>query len=522
MIAVGGMEARERKTGYAPPAESRSRMRHSVFWKVAGILVGVQVATGLLAVALSAWFANDRSRDLVANSLRLRLDILAEEVEDRADSTLLLHGLAELPDLLRLDLAHRFHDPVLLLDEEGRLLEAIPPEVDFFPEPAGMPLVPLPLPDDLVGTLANGDIVVEIGSKDPAGSWGLAPLYDLDGLLVGGLLVQPLDHSIAYELAETRSAYRRALLVVASLAGLIALVLGAFFTGQLVKPLRRVTRQVERIGAGTYAARLEARGEDEFGRLATSINQMAAAVEDSVERLKATDQLRRELIANVGHDLRTPMAALLGYLEEAVRYLEAGNRDAARDALATAQRQGAYLNQLVDDLFELSLLDSAQAPLRREPIPLAELLHDAARAHRTAFEKDGIAFQVDLPTVLPLFEGDGVRLLRVLDNLLTNARRHTPEGGRVTLRAGVSEEAVRVQVHDTGSGMFPDVLAHVFERYYRGEEARTRRGPGTGLGLAISHAIARAHGGNLIAESSPGEGSTFTLHLPLDQGRPGG
>jgi len=490
-------------------------MRKSVFWKVAGILVGVQVATGLLAVALSAWFAYDRSLNLVENSIRLRLDDLAREVEQNADSTL-IDGLGTLPMRLRLDLARRFPDPVVLLDLDGQWLDTLPPDVTEFPQVTGVPATRPPLPDDLPGLLANGEIVVELGENAPGGSWGLAPVYDFDGLLVGGVLVHPLTHSKARELEETRSAFIRAFVVVAALAGGIALVLGAFFTMRLIKPLRRVTQQVERIGAGDYATRLEARGDDEFGRLATSINQMAVAVEESVETLKATDRLRRELVANVGHDLRTPLAALRGYLEETERYLEAGDHAAARQALATAERQGAYLTRLVNDLFELSLLDSAQPPLRREPIPLAELLADAVRAHQAAFEKAVIAFEKEIAGELPLFEGDGVRLLRVLDNLLANARQHTPAGGAVSLRASATDDEVRIVVRDSGQGMPPEVLAHVFERYYRGEQARTRRGSGTGLGLAISRAIARAHGGDLTAKSTPGEGSTFTLCLPLD------
>lgn len=486
----------------------------SVFWKVAGILVGVQVATGLLAVGLSAWFANDRSLDLAANSLRLRLDDLAQEVEQRADS-LLTEGLTTLPVPLRLDLAHRFPDPIVLLDEEGHLVSRILPDTEEFPAASEGSEVPPTLPDGLPERLAEGDIVVQLDAQQPEGTWGLAPVYDLDGFLVGGLLVQPLTHSVARELAGTREAYRQTLWVVAALAGLIALLLGAFFTGQLVRPLRRMTRQVEQIGAGEYATRIAARGEDEFGRLASSINQMAQAVEHSVETLRATDQLRRELIANVGHDLRTPLATLLGYLEEAERHLQAQRQAAADEALTRARRQGLYLSQLVSDLFELSLLDSGPAPLRREPIPLAELLADAALAHRAEFEKAGIQFQADLPETLPMIHGDGVRLLRLLDNLLANARRHTPSGGCVMLLATVNTQAIEIKVRDTGVGMEADVLAHVFERYYRGEEARTRQSGGTGLGLAISRAIARAHGGDLTAESTPGAGSTFLLSLPL-------
>lgn len=492
--------------------KTQNRMRHSVFWKVAGILVGVQVTTGLLALGLGAWFAYDHSLDLVANSLRIQLDRVAVEIEQRS-SDWLFQDISQLPLPLRSDLAARFPDPVILVDREGNELGTIPPDPEIF-EASGLPDTPLPVPSHLSDLLAEGNIAMEIKENVPGGSWGLAPIYDQSGLLMGGLLVQPLTYSISQELAGARQAFLRALFVVGALAGLIAVLLGAFFTGRLIKPLRRMTRRVERIGAGEYAGRLEVEGEDEFARLATAINQMAGAVEHSVETLRATDQLRRELIANVGHDLRTPLATLLGYLEEAERHLEQGNRDAAAEALSTVGRQGTYLNQLVSDLFELSLLDSAQPPLRREPIPLAEMLHDAARAHRASFDKAGVDFEVDLSPQLPLFNGDGVRLLRLLDNLLTNARKHTPEGGTVGLRATMNAEDVSIQVSDTGAGMEPEVLAHVFERYYRGDDARTRRGESTGLGLAISRAIAHAHGGDLAAESTPGEGSTFTLTLP--------
>ena len=251
------------------------------------------------------------------------------------------------------------------------------------------------------------------------------------------------------------------------------------------------------------------------GRLAVAVNRMAAEVEASIEALRATDRLRRDLIANIGHDLRTPLAALLGYAEEAERHLAEGARTEAETALETAARQGRYLKRLVDDLFELSVLDSARAPLRREPIPLGELLNDAANAHRAAFAKADIAFTFERPKSLPILEGDGVRLLRVLDNLLSNARRHTPAGSTVRLSATPTPTAIDICVADTGDGMTPEVLASVFERYYRGSDARTRTRQGTGLGLPIARAIARAHGGDLTAESAPGQGSTFTLHLPL-------
>ncbi len=505
------MRSRRQVRGQGRPA-GRSGFGRSVFWKVAGILVGVQVATGLMAVALSAYFAYDRSLDLAANSLGLRLERLAEEVERRAYP--LDDGVRDLPFVLRQDLHYRFPDPIYLLEADGTPRLRFLPGVDSLALLGGLPPGDVALPPGLADSLRVGNVIVVLRGDAAGATWGLTPVYNAEGFLAGGLLVYPLTRSLDRELADTRAAFVRALRVVSALAVGIALILGAFFTWRIVRPLRHMTRRVERIGAGDYAARLEVRSQDEFGRLAAAINHMAAQVQASIERLRATDRLRRELIANIGHDLRTPLAALLGYVEEGRRHMQAGRLKEAEEALETAERQGRYLTRLVADLFELSLLDSAVPPLRQEPIPLGELVRDAASGHRAAFERAGITFTIDVPDALPVLEGDGVRLLRVLDNLLSNARRHTGAGGCVTLRVTPEENAVRIDVIDTGSGMPPEVLANVFERYYRGTDARTR-GESTGLGLPIARAIARAHGGDLTATSVPGQGSTFTLRLPF-------
>ncbi len=473
-----------------------------MFGRVALVLIGAQVATGLLAVALSAYFAGDRSRVLAGNSLRLRLDVVAEEIEQRTDS---LRALDALPPLVRADLADRFPDPVFLVDYDGIVVDRFVPDSLF---------TPLPLPDGLDTLLAAGEVVVHANADAPAGTWGVAPIYDADGLLAGGLVVQPLTLSLAAELEPTQSAFRRALLVAGAGALALALLLGALFTRRLVRPLRRITRGVEKIGAGDYAARLDETGDDEITRLAHAVNTMAAQVAQSVETLRAADVLRRELVANVGHDLRTPLAALHGYAEEAERLLHAHRTDEAAQALASARRQATHLTRMVADLFELSVLEGGSIPLRREPVPVGELLHAAADAHRALLRDAGITFAVDIPPGLPVLDADGVRLLRLLDNLLANARQHTPSGGTIALSARADDESVVVRVRDTGRGIPADVLPHVFERYYRGSEARTR-GEGTGLGLSIAASVARAHGGRLTAESTLGEGSTFTLHLPL-------
>jgi signal transduction histidine kinase len=280
------------------------------------------------------------------------------------------------------------------------------------------------------------------------------------------------------------------------------------FTRALLQPLRQVVAKVQRIGAGDLSTRLPVVRNDEFGRLARAVNEMAEAVARSVTLLQETDRMRRELIAGIGHDLRTPLATLLGYLEEAQRHLEAGRLEATRAALEVVRARGRHLERLIEDLFELSVLERPEPSLHREPVPLAELLEETARAHRRLFAEAGIVLQTSWPAELPILEADGSRLRRVLDNLLDNARRHTPPGGTVELRADVTETTVRLAVQDTGPGLTPEEQARLFA---------PSQPQGTGLGLRVSQAIARAHGGWLEVESMPGHGSTFSLVLPRQE-----
>lgn len=476
-------------------------MRKSVFWKVALVLVGVQVVTGLLAVALSAYFAQERSLELVRGNLILRLDQVAEEIETRASFD--VEGQMSLPERLGLDLATRFPDSVHVLDFEGRVLFGSS----------------IQLPDDAEQALAVGEIEMAIEGD----TWAMAPLLAPDGLPAGALFISPLENTLREELRGTREAFVRATWTIAALAAGLAFLLGALFTWRLVKPIRRMTQRVETLGEGNYADRLPALREDELGRLSAAINDMAERVEASIASLRSTDQLRRELVANVGHDLRTPLAAMKGYLEEARRFASEGRDEDVATALAVAERQSNQMSRLVEDLFELSKLEQASMEqgsslLQLGPVSVAQLVTETVQAHQTRFADAGVELLTSLPVELPTIHADGQRISRVLDNLLSNALRHTPEGGSVAVSADSDDSMVRIRVSDSGEGIPADELDAVFERYYRGSSARTRSkdGSGSGLGLAISRAIARAHGGDLNVESETGKGSNFGLWLPVN------
>ncbi len=496
----------------SPRPALRVPRKNTVFWRVAGILVGVQVLIAAVAVLLTFQLSYDHFLRLAANSVRLRLDAAALEMEERVDLRGHLDGL---PASVLIDIQSRFEDPVFLLQEDGRDFAILSDGRVADLGENESPKVPSTILIDAREAFVADSLALSLARPLQSGSWAAAPLYDADGFRAGGLLVFPLSQTLDAELAATRSAYLRSAILVSALAVFMAVVLGVFFTLQIVRPLQQISLRVEEIGAGDFDRALPEGGGDEFGRLATSINAMADRIRSSITALKSADETRRRMVANMGHDLRTPLAGLLGYTEQALHVLEKGRIQEAKEALATASRQGQYLGSLVDDLFELSLLDSVPAPIRTDPVPLGELLSEVASAHRVRFGSSGILFRTDLASGLPVIVGDGVRLLRLLDNLLSNALRHTPPGGTVVLSARSTEAGVNISVEDSGEGIGVGEEDVIFERHVRGRDARTRRSQGSGLGLAISRSIARAHGGELSAHRGERGGACFVLLLPI-------
>ncbi len=485
-------------------AGGRLLARRSIFWRIAAVLVGVQMLAVLLAVSLSAWFAYDRALDLAITSVRLRLDAVAEEIERAAvwGPT----GLDSIPSVLRSDLSRRFPDPVRVLGSDGSVLFTVLPAEGPGGGPAGS------VPDGVLPVLLEADITID---RESEGGWAFAPLFSDAGFPEGGVLVHPLSGTLARELGPAGAALRRAVGVVLLLVLAIALLLAAVVTWQFVRPVRSMMTQIEAIGRGEFTVRLPQQGTAEFDRLARSIQAMADEVAASFERLKATDLLRRELVANVGHDLRTPLAALTGRVEEASRHLASGDVPGAERQLEGADAQARYLARLVDDLFELSVLDAPEPVLRVEPVPVAELVSDAVSAHRSECRRAGIDLHVEIGSDLPVVSADGVRLMRLVDNLLLNARQHTPAGGTIRVSAGSGDASVTLRVSDTGPGIPGDRLERLFDRYYRGSDPRTRSRSGSGLGLAIARAVATAHGGTLEAANRPEGGAEFTFVLPI-------
>lgn len=285
----------------------------------------------------------------------------------------------------------------------------------------------------------------------------------------------------------------------------IALALGAgtLVFSRLVRPLRALQQASRRIAMGDLNARVPAREAGELGEVAQAFNRMA-------EALAQAAQQRRQMLADIAHELRTPLGILQGHLEA----LMDGVLPLELEQIAQIHDEVRYLARLVEDLRLLTLAEAGQLRLNREPVDLKRLIEEAVDGIALQAAEKGIHLEVQLPEALPPVLADPIRLRQVLMNLLTNAVRYTPPGGRVTVEARDLGRAVQVSVRDTGVGIAREDLPHVFDRFYRAEKSRARSDGGSGLGLAIVKHLVEAHGGRVGVESAPGKGAHFFFTLP--------
>jgi two-component system sensor histidine kinase BaeS len=290
---------------------------------------------------------------------------------------------------------------------------------------------------------------------------------------------------------------------VAGILGLLVVLAGIAVVARVfrrtARPLQEVMDAADRVAGGDYAVRLREQGFGELRRLARSFNQMT-------ERLGGAERRRRELLADLAHELRTPLSVIQGNAEGMLDGLYAMDRTHLEPVLEETR----VMSRLLEDLQTLSTAEAGALRLHREPVEAQTLVEDAVSAYRSQAEASGVRLEARVEPGLPVLDVDPMRVGEVLSNLLSNALRHTPAGGSVTVSSASSTEGVAFAVQDTGAGISAEALPHVFDRFVKGEGSR-----GAGLGLAIAKSLVEAHGGELTAESAPGRGTTMRFVLPL-------
>lgn len=344
---------------------------------------------------------------------------------------------------------------------------------------------------------------------------GAATTWVVASMVAPGTFHTHLQHAgvghTAAEAIHVERAFNDSLLIALGVAlvtsVLMALGVTAYFTRRVQRSTAAVAESAVDIASGQYRARVPSPGlGSEFDLLATTINELA-------ERLGDVETTRRRILADLAHEMRTPLASIEAHLEA----VEDGVRELDEATLAVLHSDTSRLQRLAEDISAVSQAEEGRLESRPVPTMAGTLLESAAAAARDAFDAKGVELLVDADTVAGTVLVDPQRMAQVLGNLLDNALRHTPPGGTVKLTVGQPDRRwVELKVGDTGEGIDPAHLPHVFERFYRADAARARSRGGSGIGLTISRALVEAHGGRLSASSEGlGKGATFTVRLPV-------
>jgi two-component system sensor histidine kinase BaeS len=326
----------------------------------------------------------------------------------------------------------------------------------------------------------------------------------VDGQVVGTLLFIDDNRGFSRFEAEFFQRVSTSLAVGGLGAIILAVVLGFILSRTITRPIRELTDATQAISQGNLSLDLPVRSKDELGQLAKSFNRMSSELERSFN-------LRRQMTADIAHELRTPLSVILGHADgvhDGVLQPTLENFEIIRD-------EAERLEHLVEDLRTLSLADADELPMNFEPVSPKRLLGELLNIYGHSAHQKNIALKSDIVPDIPDLNLDHGRMVQVFGNLLDNALRYTPEGGQITLAAQRSGDQVEIRVRDSGPGLSPDELAHIFDRFYRADVSRQRQDGGSGLGLAIARSIVEKHHGQIRAESQPGQGTAIIISLPV-------
>ena len=335
---------------------------------------------------------------------------------------------------------------------------------------------------------------------------GISLLPPWEGSSVGTFYISPGPSAVFPSPLGLSQTISRFLLWGALLAIAVALLVTYFLSRRISAPVKALTLAARRLGQGDLSQRVQSEDKSELGELAQAFNAMA-------ENLERSEQLRRNMIADIAHELRTPLSNLKGYVEA----IRDGMVKPELDAIRSLDEEAMMLSQLVNDLQELSLAEAGELKLDCQKENVIELLKQIAGVKQSQAAAKGISLSADLPKKLPRVNIDSRRISQVLLNLIDNAITHTPQGGIITITARKLDDWVEIGIEDTGEGIPAEHLPNVFERFYRVDKSRARATGGTGLGLAIARSLVEAHGGKIEVKSEEGKGSHFAFTIPMPQ-----
>jgi signal transduction histidine kinase len=484
---------------------------NTLFAKLSAALLVIVVLMG------SAFFVAGRiNTQLYYEELTQRLNApIAMYVTGQRD--LIRNGTPDLESLTELASHAMVINPtaeIYLLDTDGNILgHGLPPETVTLDR---VDLAPLK-------TLIEGSATMPIRGDDPR-SGSTRKVFSafevrneerLEGYLyvvLGGQTYEALSRDVGSSYVGKTSLYVAIAVVFA------AATIGLLVFSLLTRRLKRLNAEMRRVSDSGFeeipSIEPTSGNDDEIGQLAHSFVSMSARIKEQFLQLRENDNLRRELVSNISHDLRTPLSAMQGYLETLIIKGETLSEDERERYLKIARQHTVRLGSLIGDLFELSKLDSASVTPQLEMFSLPELVQDIAQEFQLEAEKKNITLSLNLDANSALTIGDIGLIQRVLENLVRNAIRFTPADGEVTLSISEHSRSVAVAVSDTGAGIPDNEISHIFDRFYRSDQGNGRQSDSSGLGLAIVKKILDLHNSRITVVSKVNAGTRFEFELP--------
>jgi len=295
-------------------------------------------------------------------------------------------------------------------------------------------------------------------------------------------------------------------------AGAIAMALGYLLSSAFLDRIQSIDEAAKKIAAGNLSSRVPIEGRDELADLAHTFNYMASQLEEAAEQRKELENLRRELIAWIGHDLQTPLTSISAIIEALADGM-VQEEDTRQRYYETAKKNISALSHLIDDMFQLAQIDSGGLNLNYQPVFFADLISDCLEGFSEIAKRKGIELRGSVSPGIGEVEIDAQRINRVLNNLIDNALHHTQDNGHVEVFASRSSEHIQVVVKDNGTGISDTEMPYIFDKFYRGDQSQSIGSRRTGLGLAISKGIINAHGGEISVTSHPGQ-TSFSFTIP--------
>ncbi len=463
-------------------------MTRSLRFKLLRAFVMVALTGGILAALLARWLTVQEFSDLVYQQTLTNFSSTVTAYYETNGS---------------------WEDVMAYMGGRGPLLRSPQSGTTSPVPPRDVPNPPLPNVAYVFALVdENGRVLIpagpyRVGDFVPDSALTAGEPLAIDGVFVGTVLATGEAPPLDVRETEYISRTDRALLYAALGSTAVALILGLVLSRTLTHPLRELTTAVQNIASGRLKQEVPVRSQDEIGELAAAFNQMSADLDEA-------NALRRQLTADIAHDLRSPLTVIAGYVES----MQDGVLAATPARLQTIHQEVAHLQHLVSDLQTLARADAGELTLNLQSIAPRDLRERVINTYQHQADQQQISLQLNAAETLPHVRVDEERMAQVLGNLVSNALRYTPAGGAITLAAAVSANQVQITVSDTGAGIDPAHISKIFHRFYRADESRQSESGESGLGLAIVKSTVEAHGGRITAVSAGvNQGTAFAIYL---------